>query len=114
MEAKPLLELLKIAAEREQLAARQRELEQREAKLLGGFRETASTSLRKARVKAGVTQSELARRVGVSSAYVNMVEQGKKHVSPERFAQFNAALDGPKKGGTRGGNKRKRVKQEAQ
>jgi transcriptional regulator with XRE-family HTH domain len=37
--------------------------------------------LRKARERAGLTQVELAKRVGIVSQYVNMIENGKKAAS---------------------------------
>ena len=46
-----------------------------------------------ARVKANLTQAELARRMGVSQAYVAKVE-GRDQVSAKLLAKVNAALAG--------------------
>lgn len=46
-----------------------------------------------ARIKSNLTQAELARRMGVSQAYVAKVE-GQDRVSAKLFAKLNAALAG--------------------
>lgn len=44
-----------------------------------------------ARMKANLTQKELAKRLSVSQAYISKVEQQKK-ISPKLLAKLNAAL----------------------
>jgi transcriptional regulator with XRE-family HTH domain len=48
--------------------------------------------LKAAREAAGFSQSELARRVGVSHAAINMVEQGKSGMRPEVFQKVVTEL----------------------
>ena len=48
--------------------------------------------LKAARLAAGMSQSALARQVGVSHAAINMVEAGKSGMKPEVFQKVVAAL----------------------
>jgi transcriptional regulator with XRE-family HTH domain len=48
-----------------------------------------------AREKAGLTQAELARRVGVSVALVNMIESGDRNATPAMLLRLAAALNCP-------------------
>ena len=47
-----------------------------------------------ARLNAGITQSELAERMGVSQAYVSKLERSEK-VSPKAIKKIMACLKGP-------------------
>lgn len=46
-------------------------------------------SLRERRERAGVTQRELARRLGVSAMYVSDVEAGKRRLTPDLAAGYD-------------------------
>ena len=48
--------------------------------------------LKAAREAAGLSQSELARRVGISHAAINMVERGKSGMKPDTFQEVVKVL----------------------
>jgi len=49
----------------------------------------------KARIVSGLTQRELARRTGLSHAYVSLVERGTRSVGPSAAKRLCEALDMP-------------------
>ena len=49
--------------------------------------------MKKYREKAGLTQADLAERVGVGIAFVSRVERGQKRMRPETLLAFAEALD---------------------
>ena len=76
---RPLLELLELAEQREQ------------------WNQEVGEKLRRARVEAGLSQSELARALKASQAYVSQVEHG-KGMSAEQLRVFAGALEEAAKG----------------
>ena len=48
-----------------------------------------------AREVAGLTQTELARRLGVSLSLINMIESGDKNATPEMLDRLAGALNCP-------------------
>lgn len=51
--------------------------------------------LRNARRKRGLTQSELAQLVGVTTNYISLIEKGKKNPSTKTLKKLALALDVP-------------------
>jgi ribosome-binding protein aMBF1 (putative translation factor) len=58
-------------------------------------REAIGTNIRKARTAAGLSQRQLARRAGISSAYLSNVEQGRRAVSSDFLVRVAYYLDVP-------------------
>ena len=48
-----------------------------------------------ARRKAGLSQTQLAQRMGVSLSLVNMIERGKRNATPEHLLKLAEALNCP-------------------
>ena len=61
----------------------------------GGLVEGESTCIRERARALGLTQKELAHRVGVSVGYMSEVARGRKNMGPEVQARFEKALGGP-------------------
>ena len=61
----------------------------------GGLVEGESTCIRERAHALGLTQKELAHRVGVSVCYMSEVARGRKNMSPTLQAQVERALGGP-------------------
>jgi transcriptional regulator with XRE-family HTH domain len=76
---RPLLELLELAEQRER------------------WNQQVGESLRRARLEAGLSQDDLARRLDASQAYVSQVEHG-KGLSVEQLRLFAGALEEAAKG----------------
>lgn len=54
---------------------------------------TAGEKIRKRRIELGITQKDVARMIGTTSAYVSAVEKQKRGVNKEtRLAKFAEAL----------------------
>ncbi len=61
----------------------------------GGLVQGESTCIRERARELGLTQKELAHRVGVSVGYMSEVARGRKNMSPTLQAQVERALGGP-------------------
>ena len=61
----------------------------------GGLVQGESTCIRERARELGLTQKELAHRVGVSVGYMSEVARGRKNMSPEVQARVERALGGP-------------------
>ncbi len=61
----------------------------------GGLVEGESTFIRERAREMGMTQKELAHRVGVSVGYMSEVARGRKNMGPEVQARVETALGGP-------------------
>ena len=61
----------------------------------GGLVQGESTCIRERARALGLTQKELAHRVGVSVGYMSEVARGRKNMGPEVQARVEAALGGP-------------------
>ena len=61
----------------------------------GGLVEGESTCIRERARELGLTQKELAHRVGVSAGYMSEVARGRKNMGPEVQARVEKALGGP-------------------
>ena len=61
----------------------------------GGLVEGESTCIRERARELGLTQKELAHRVGVSVGYMSEVARGRKNMSPALQSQVEKALGGP-------------------
>ena len=61
----------------------------------GGLVQGESTCIRERARELGLTQKELAHRVGVSVGYMSEVARGRKNMSPALQAQVERALGGP-------------------
>lgn len=51
------------------------------------------TRLKQARLKAGLTQQELAEKTNLSVAYISRVERGNSHINLKRLSEFCTILD---------------------
>ncbi len=49
--------------------------------------------LKNARVKAGLTQQEMAEKTNLSIAFISRVERGSSHINLKRLSQFCTILD---------------------
>ncbi|WP_340382244.1 helix-turn-helix transcriptional regulator [Streptomyces sp. SS7] len=49
--------------------------------------------LRRKRVEAGLTQKDLAQRVGVTKGHMSLVESGRRGASPDLLKRLAAVLD---------------------
>jgi ribosome-binding protein aMBF1 (putative translation factor) len=56
-------------------------------------RESIGTNIRKARTAAGLSQRRLARRAGISDAYLSNVERGRRAVSSDFLVRIAYYLD---------------------
>jgi len=56
-------------------------------------RELVGTRLRENRLKAGVRQAELARRVGISASYLNLIEHNRRRIAGKLLSDLARALD---------------------
>ena len=63
----------------------------------GGFVQGESTCIRERARELGLTQKELAQRVGLSVGYMSEVARGRKNMSPAVQARVEKALGGPVK-----------------
>ena len=64
------------------------------------YRRKVGKHVRELREKAGLTQRELARAVGVTSNMISAIELGRNPIPPERYRSFTEALsENPKKFG---------------
>jgi transcriptional regulator with XRE-family HTH domain len=55
--------------------------------------EVDGDAIREERMQAGLTQTELARRVGISPRYVSHLENGtRRHMTPEPYIALRTAL----------------------
>ena len=61
----------------------------------GGLVQGESTCIRERARERGLTQKDLAHRVGVSDGYMSEVARGRKNMSPEVQARVEKALGGP-------------------
>ena len=52
-------------------------------------------NLQEVRVRAGLTQKELAIRVGCAQSEISRIEHGKRSISVDRLQQLATALDVP-------------------
>ena len=52
-------------------------------------------NLQEVRVRAGLTQKELAIRVGCAQSEISRIEQGKRSISVDRLQQLASALNVP-------------------
>ncbi|MGV6811132.1 MAG: short-chain fatty acyl-CoA regulator family protein [Brevirhabdus sp.] len=57
------------------------------------MKELVGTRLRENRLKAGVRQAELARRVGISPAYLNLIEHNRRRIAGKLLSDLARALD---------------------
>ena len=49
--------------------------------------------LKRARIKAGLTQQELAEKTNLSVAFISRVERGSSHINLKRLSEFCSILD---------------------
>lgn len=49
--------------------------------------------LRQARIKAGLTQQELAEKTNLSIAFISRIERGSSHINLKRLSEFCSILD---------------------
>lgn len=57
------------------------------------YYETIGSRIRAARKRKGLSQSELAELVGVTSAYISYLENGERNMSVESFIEIVCALN---------------------
>ena len=62
---------------------------------LGAQGSILGTRIRQRRREVGLTQSELARRVGISASYLNLIEWNKRRIAGARLRRIAEALDLP-------------------
>lgn len=63
-----------------------------------GKKKLIAEEIKSAREKAGLSQSTLARRAGISNGLVSMIERGKTKARPETIAKINQVLNGSSEG----------------
>ena len=49
--------------------------------------------LKQARIKAGLTQQELAEKTNLSIAFISRIERGSSHINLKRLSEFCSILD---------------------
>lgn len=59
------------------------------------LKKTVGENVRQARVASGLTQEELAKKAGLSVAYVSLIERGQRLTPLDTLADLGAALSVP-------------------